>query len=570
MAVQQDTLPRSLQFAISDPMGEELLALEGPTVRPILFESFRSKEVVLARISSFAVRAVLLLVVLALTSHSAYAQTHRNPALHVRMKWQDFVSGRDGAKRLASLQKAIAKMKSFDNSPPNSADFRRSWKYWANIHGYLGPNSKFGTVASQTDRLNKLQLSQFLPYLVGTTDKPGLQDQTPPDAIANAVWSTCQHSPSGQQLNFFGWHRMYLYYFERVLRWAANDPTLTLPYWDYTNPAQTPLPDAFQDPKSPLYDWRRSEALNEGLAALNPLVTDIDGPLSTDKIFLQYEGDIERGVHGNVHCSVGQTCPIALMGLVGVAANDPIFYEHHANIDRMWSCWQHAHPNEQPGDWQNQEFSFVDETGAKITRQVKDFLNTQALGYVYDNENKCTRIPPTQIAVAQAGAPEQALAALVRTAGPVPLNPTTTSVDISIPGPRLQELAGSASRHTTLVLQDVSSLSDPGALLSVFVARRDTPNARQYVGTINWFGVFDPMEGMPHEGRVARTFRYDITRQLQALRLANTGELTVTFEAASGLVPSAKKPARAAAIATPPAAAFRPDAQLTIGAVEIQ
>src|SRR5215469_15340460 len=100
MAVQQDMSPRSLQFAISDPMGEELLALEGPTVRPILFES--SKEVVLARISSFAVRAVLLLVVLALTSHSAYAQTHRNPALHVRTKWQDFVGGRDGAKRLAS------------------------------------------------------------------------------------------------------------------------------------------------------------------------------------------------------------------------------------------------------------------------------------------------------------------------------------------------------------------------------------------------------------------------------------------------------------------------------------
>ena len=60
------------------------------------------------------------------------------------MRWQDFIRGPEGAKRLASFQKAIAKMKSLDNSPPNSVDFRRSWKYWANIHGYLGTDSKLG------------------------------------------------------------------------------------------------------------------------------------------------------------------------------------------------------------------------------------------------------------------------------------------------------------------------------------------------------------------------------------------------------------------------------------------
>ena len=178
-----------------------------------------------------------------------------------------------------------------------------------------------------------------------------------------------------------------------------------MPYWDYTDPAQTALPDAFQDPNSPLYDWRRSEALNEGLATFNPQATNIDGPLNTDTSFLQYEGDIENGVHGNVHCSVGQTCPISIMGLVGVAANDPIFYEHHANIDRMWSCWQHAHPDEQPGDWQNQEFSFVDENGALVKRAVKDFLDTKALGYVYDNDSKCARIPASNVVVAQADHP---------------------------------------------------------------------------------------------------------------------------------------------------------------------
>ena len=521
----------------------------------------------MARISTLATRTLFLLV-LTLAAHGAYAQTSADPGLHVRMKWQDYVSGADGATRLASLQKAVAKMRSLDNSPSGSADFRRSWKYWANIHGYLGPNSKFRTVAFQTDRLNSLQLSQFLPYLLGTADKPGFQDQTPPDAIANSVWATCQHSPQGQQLNFFGWHRMYLYYFERVLRWAADDPALTLPYWDYTDPAQTALPDAFQDPNSPLYEWRRSEALNEGLATLNPQITGIDGPLNTDTSFLQYEGDIERGVHGNVHCSVGQTCPIPVMGLVGVAANDPIFYEHHANIDRMWSCWQHAHPDEQPGDWQNQEFSLVDENGALVTRPVKDFLNTKALGYMYDNESNCARTAAPPIAVAQAAEAEQGSSA--RSAQPIALNPTTTSVDVTIQEPQLRRMAAGAPGQATLVIRDVSSQSNPGALLSVFVARKDAPNAREHVGTINWFGVFDPMEGMQHDGRVSRTFRFDISKALQALRLSDTGELTVTFDATSGLVPSAKQPASDKRLAAPPAAAFRTGAQLTVGAVEVQ
>lgn len=509
-----------------------------------------------------------------LASHSAYAQTGGSPAPHVRMKWQDFISGPNGAQRLASLEKAVAKMRSLDGSPSGSADFRRSWKYWANIHGYLGPNSPFHTVAVQKDRLNTAGLSQFLPYLEGTADKPGFQDETPPDATASTVWATCQHSPrNGPQLNFFGWHRMYLYYFEHVLRWAANDPALTLPYWDYTDPAQTALPDAFQDQNSPLYEWRRSEALNEGLATLNPQITNIDGPLTSDKTFLEYEDHIEKGVHGNVHCSVGQTCPVAVMGLVGVAANDPIFYEHHANIDRMWSCWQRAHADEPPGDWQNEEFSLVDENGAIVKRAVKEFLDTKALGYVYDHETNCTRTA-APVTVAERAAPNQPPSAgpapMSNPAQPIRLNPTSTSVDVNIQEPRQRALAARVSGQTTLVLRDVSSRSDPGALLNVFVARKDAPNTREYVGTINWFGVFDPMQGMQHDGRVSQTFTFDISKQMQALGVRDLNELTVTFDATSGLVPSAKQARANSQLTNRPAAAFQEKAELTIGAIEFQ
>jgi Common central domain of tyrosinase/Polyphenol oxidase middle domain len=506
----------------------------------------------------------------------AYAATHTTPPPQVRLKWQDFVSGSDGAKRLASLEKAVAKMKSLDGSPKDSADFRRSWLYWANIHGYLGTGSPFHDLAWQIARLNKPQtppMSQFVPYLKETTD------QTPPDDVAKAIWATCQHSPPGKQLNFFGWHRMYLYYFERVLRWASQDDTLRLPYWDYTDIAQTGLPVEFQDPKSPLYDWRRSEALNEGLALLDPHLTDIDGPLTTDKDFLSYEGDIEGGVHGNVHCSVGQTCPVAVMGLVAIAANDPIFYEHHANIDRMWSCWQQAHPDEQPGDWQNQQFSFVDETGSKVTGTVKDFLDTTALGYVYDNASQCARNPALKTVALQNQAAtsltaEQRWPNVVTASKRISLNPSTTSVNLAVPAAKRRSFAATETQSvvaTALVLRDVTAQSSPGALVDVYIAKKGAPATRQYVATINWFGVFDHMDGTDHpEGPSTRTFQYDVTRQLSALGLTNASGLTVTFEVSSGLVPSNKRPTTPSAAAAIPKGSIRPEAKVTVGAIELR
>jgi len=520
------------------------------------------------------IRRVLLALAAATLFQAAFAQSPAPAAPQVRMKWQDFVSGPGGPARLASLQKAVAKMKSLDTSAPDSADFRRSWKYWANIHGYLGPGSPFHDLNWQINRLKSAQnppMSQFIPYLNGTAN------QTPPDDIAKAIWATCQHSPAGKQLNFFGWHRMYLYYFERVLRWASGDDTLRLPYWDYTDPAQTGLPDEFQHPESPLYDWRRSEALNEGLAVLNPQITDIDTFLTTDTDFLTYEGHIEGNVHGNVHCSVGQTCPVALMGLVAIAANDPIFYEHHANIDRMWSCWQHEHPDELPGDWQNQQFSFVDETGAKVTGTVKDFLDTTALGYVYDNTSQCTRTPSSKIAALQTNAhftATQKWPTVLTTSKTIVLNSTATSIDLSVPAPKLRAFSSAAPSKTELVLRDVTAQAPPGSLVNVYIAKKGSPATRQYVGTINWFGVFDHMdgmEGMDHpSGPVSRVLQYDVTRQLRALGLGNTSGLTVTFEASTGLIASPKKPSKPNVLATIPKAAIRSDAKLTVGSIELR
>src|SRR5882724_4208500 len=67
--------------------------------------------------------------------------------------------------QLASLKQGIAAMKALPATDP------RSWQFQANIHGMLGPPT-------------------------------------------NPLFSQCEHG----SLQFFTWHRGYLYYFERILR----------------------------------------------------------------------------------------------------------------------------------------------------------------------------------------------------------------------------------------------------------------------------------------------------------------------------------------------------------------
>jgi hypothetical protein len=481
------------------------------------------------------------------------------------MKWQDFIKGAAGAKRLASLQKAVAKMKSL-NTSTNKVDYIRSWEYWANIHGYYGPTSMDGTVAGILAYLQANSLGQYASYFDGIKDQP-----LPQDGVAGKVWATCQHSATNAQANFWGWHRMYLYYFEKVLRWAAQDDTLTLPYWDYTNPKQTALPAEFRDVSSVLYDAKRDPQKNDGTQKLDPDSTNADSALK-ESDYLTAELAVEEGVHGNVHCETAVTCPIAHMGDVPVAANDPIFYVHHANIDRLWACWQKTYPPAPSAPWQTEQFSFPDETGTLQTRPVSDFLSTASLGYVYDNVDRCLRAPaparvlPTTAMVQSSQKVEDNFPVLVGSAPAVTLTQPKTSVDIAVPQQTMQSMAKSVGRVSTkLVLQGITAQSPPGALLKVYVEAKGKPAQRQYVATISWFNAF----GTHHPGPDVRTLTYDVSDQLKALGVTTgTAGLTVTFEAASGSVP-VSTPSKALS-ATAPAAAFRPEAKLTIGAVQFR
>jgi len=66
-----------------------------------------------------------------LTTTRADGLTDGSAPLRVRLSWEDFVKGPDGAKRLASLKRGIAKMKSLDaargsTNPQRQFEYKRS------------------------------------------------------------------------------------------------------------------------------------------------------------------------------------------------------------------------------------------------------------------------------------------------------------------------------------------------------------------------------------------------------------------------------------------------------------
>src|ERR1700692_3485424 len=87
---------------------------------------------------------------------------------------------------------------------------------------------------------------------------------TPQRALAQDMWDTCQ-AHNGQDENYFlPWHRMFVYYFEMIIREMAQDPGFTLPYWNYSNAADGAIPPEFRVATSPLYRANRNSGVNTG------------------------------------------------------------------------------------------------------------------------------------------------------------------------------------------------------------------------------------------------------------------------------------------------------------------
>jgi tyrosinase len=225
----------------------------------------------------------------------------------------------------------------------------------------------------------------------------------PQHDLAEEMWNTCRaHFHRIDQPFFLPWHRMYVYFFERIVRKVSGEPSFALPYWDYSAPDATKhgiIPPEFRKSSDPVFKALYRANRNRPTPGFpNPNVNNgepIDkfkaGDLALTALkqgaylpAFPLEGfnlAIDGHLHGNVHVDTGDRTN---MGDVPWAARDPIFWLHHCNIDRLWTSWNKSGGLNPTGTWLTQEFVFADENGQRVSAKVDDFKDVGILKYDYD------------------------------------------------------------------------------------------------------------------------------------------------------------------------------------------
>jgi tyrosinase len=208
----------------------------------------------------------------------------------------------------------------------------------------------------------------------------------------------CSHGAPG----FFTWHRAYLMAFENALR--AVGCQVTLPYWNWSSGPTTGVPTACRNSTyvnrggatvaNPLYSGPRAgggqtnRRADIDTTAFDDLATSAQAAMG-EADFASFQSQIS-GVHGSVHIRTGGD-----MGGVPTAAYDPIFYLHHANVDRLWADWQTAHPGALPAGEASFQLQPFPRPYSVAWQTGSDVESTVALGYRY--RRFCFRFPPIKV-----------------------------------------------------------------------------------------------------------------------------------------------------------------------------
>lgn len=258
---------------------------------------------------------------------------------------------------------------------------------------------------------------------------------------------------------FLPWHRKLLLLYESALSEVAGRP-IALPYWDWTDPASTaavfaddlmgapgPRAEDFAVVSGPFrrgqwvlnilpsdedrdlnpQTWIvRTLGINDGGLVSIPLVLpvgpDVQSALAvpaydvppydrTTSLAESFRNNLEgwvppdfhnRRLHNMVHLwtggfyNVGQQHFAGTMALVPTSVNDPAFFLHHCNVDRVFESWLREHPDSYVPvagglagtNLHDPMYPFVDyRTNPRVAAQgltPADMLSLVQLGYAYD------------------------------------------------------------------------------------------------------------------------------------------------------------------------------------------
>lgn len=399
-----------------------------------------------------------------------------------------------------------------------------------------------------------------------------------------ATWNECQHS----SWFFLPWHRIYLFYFERVVRQTVvslgGPRDWALPYWDYSDtqrPDVRRLPPAFRQQRmpsgdsNPLFISARERRMNEGSAlpgsfvdisaALRELdftgpigggIAGFGGPITGLSHSGGTVGSLENTPHGDVHVGVGGVRPPGFMSRFETAGRDPLFWLHHANIDRLWEVWlglggRRVNPTD--SRWLNTRFRIGSGTSA-VALTVREVLDTTRAPLEYRYSNVSPPAPPpgdveerrgpeAVAAEEEVPMPEDLFPEMVGASEErVSLTAAPTEVEVAIATPEGPARRGAAEeaeaqpQRVYLKIENVkgTDLVAPSYLVHVNLPPGADPAQHEdrLAGRISMFGVVEASEGIEEHSGSGLTFSFDITNVAQRLLEAgewNPERLRVTF-----------------------------------------
>ncbi|NLR16665.1 tyrosinase family protein [Pseudoalteromonas peptidolytica] len=398
--------------------------------------------------------------------------------------------------------RAVEAMKQKDIKDPTS------WWYQGAVHGFGLDNSPNLAPGKTWSELSVWQQA---------TDFP-----PPEDLVDSIYWQQCQHGT----WYFLPWHRMYLQFFEQIVAKTVVElggpEDWTLPYWNYcdaNNPALNEneqlqalkLPAEFgaEQPNSDFPGlWMverahykvssKADASCEAAMQLKNFTTPIPSQsFGGVRTGFSHDsgtfGKLENNPHNLIHVDIG-----GAMGDPNTAALDPIFWLHHANIDRLWQSWiDQGRENTSDPSWLNQAFEFHDANGKPVTVQVKQVLSTETLGYTYSENYPDVKVRQERDSKLFAMTPlagNEIFDTIAATTKSFSLGSQTTPAQLEFLPEKQQvakvsALAKSSSQRPNQVIIALDNVTGSGVVapLSIFV--KTSAAERVLVGKVGLFGL---------------------------------------------------------------------------------